>query len=166
MASMRNLATTGFRRCDRKSGSPVVALPNTRAGIALLEILVALLILSGGMVLVLRASHNVLRALQQSRESMRTGLLLRERIGRAHWMAVREPEALPAFDSGWLAGSLGDYAWRLETGVAGFQAESSPPLEASGRLMEIRVQLQRRFGEPATGAAAGWVYAGLPGTAP
>lgn len=72
------------------------------AGFTLLEILVALLILSGGLTLVLRSSHSTLGALARTSEQMRAGLLLRE--SQSAWLAGQN-------GGGVFTGSLGDYEW-------------------------------------------------------
>ncbi len=107
-----------------------------RAGFTLLEILVALLILSGGLTLVLRSSHSTLGALARTSEQMRAGLLLRE--SQALWLAGQK-------DGSIFTGSLGDYEWAA---LIDRPSAAVDMPDAAGTLSEVTFTVRRLHGTP------------------
>lgn len=77
-------AVTGSVRVLRRLRCPGLNT-RTRAAFSLLEILIALGILAGGLIAVLRSSHATLDAMTRSRGYLVAGLLLREQADRTVW---------------------------------------------------------------------------------
>ncbi len=107
----------------------------TVSGFTLLEIMVALVILSGGLVLVMRASHNVLDTLYRSSETIRAGQLLRERMDGIRGEALVNPETALRSGSGRFAPPFDEYEWSLTV--------NDLDEAQGGRFVEVTVVVRR-----------------------
>lgn len=122
------------------------------AGFTLLEIMVALVILAGGLVMVARASHHILGALGHSRETLRAGILLRERMAELRGDLLMDSQEAPRPGSGRFAAPFDDYEWSLDV--------ADVPLDTravEGRLSEITLRVRRIDGTP-VGSGAGFMF--------
>ncbi len=83
-------------------------LRTARCGFTLIEVLVAVVILSTGIVLILSAYDSSLAALRSANDSMRAHLLLKEKLDSA------ELATFCGTSAGEFADIAGDYAWRMK----------------------------------------------------
>ena len=101
-----------------------------KGGFTLIEVLLAVVVLSTGIGFVLFGLNNALDALHVSRTNMRAHLILKERIGEI------ERDGLPATTHGKCSGRNSDFAFEIET----------VPLPESydGALSEVTITVWRR----------------------
>ena len=94
------------------------SLPSTRRcrrGFTLIEVLVTVVILSIGIVLVLRAFETSLVALGQARDALRAGHLIRGKMAEAEADALEGGR--PAYGAGGrLEAPFSEYRWELRSG--------------------------------------------------
>ena len=110
-------------------------------GFTLIEVLVALVILSTGIVLVLRAFETALTASVRARDSMLATLLLRDKLSQVEASLqldrIVEPSGRESFTEGENAG------FRRMFTVASFDAHGDALLPAQGALYEVRVTVSK-----------------------
>lgn len=110
-------------------------------GFTLIEVLVALVILSTGIVLVLRAFETALAASERSRDSMIATMLVREKLNQVESTLlidrVVDSGGTEAFDEGEAAG------FRRTCAVAPAAGQGASLTPAQGALYEIRVAVAR-----------------------
>jgi len=141
----------------RLSGlSPGSALPaSADSGFTLVEILVTLVILSVGIIVVLRAFDTSLFALAESRDCMCAAMLIREKMAELE-TRLREDGALSGERSGTFDGHYGDYQWETR------QQDDTPPESgsATNRLSRITTAVWRS-GSSRKYSAATYMRTGL-----
>jgi prepilin-type N-terminal cleavage/methylation domain-containing protein len=101
----------GCRRCVAGSSRP--ARSRARGGFTLIELLVSVVILSTGIVVVLGAFQMSLSALAAARESVNSGILLRQAMADAE-LALREAGGTIGSGSGAFDEEFKDYRWRRD----------------------------------------------------
>jgi prepilin-type N-terminal cleavage/methylation domain-containing protein len=94
----------------------------SRAGFTLIEILVAVAVLSVGVVAIFTALHVCVLALEQSRYTMRAGALLQEKL---ETLSENGGEIEP--DTGQFSSPDDDFQWRVD--VSGEETDRSARLE-------------------------------------
>jgi prepilin-type N-terminal cleavage/methylation domain-containing protein len=101
-----------------------------KGGFTLIEVLLAVVVLSTGIGFVLFGLNNALDALRVSRTNMRAHLILKERIGEI------ERDGLPSTTHGKCSGRNSDFAFEIETAPL--------PESYDGSLSEVTITLWRR----------------------
>jgi prepilin-type N-terminal cleavage/methylation domain-containing protein len=114
---------------------PGNARAGARAGFTLVEVLVALVVLSTGIVLVLRAFETSLSALRVSRQSLWAAVLVRNILAETQ-TALAAGETVPAYGRGRSAsGPVEDFQWeRIMESVR-------RPGGAAGTNLQLRVEV-------------------------
>ena len=112
-------------------------------GFTLIEVLVALVILSTGLVLVLRAFETSMAALSEARDALRASLLIREQMGEAE-AAQREAggDMLSASDGRYI-GRYSDFRWEREVHPFPVLGDTGIEGEAAAELAEVTITIRK-----------------------
>jgi len=122
------------------------------AGFTLIEVLIAVVVLSVGIVLVLQAMHGALAAWDGGVERMRSAMLAQEQLEQ--WrLAARTSGAVASGERGRFESPFSDYRWQVESETVALPGAAS----GSGALHELLCTVWRE-GRERTFAAATRVY--------
>jgi len=122
--------------------SPAATASVRGAGFTLIEVLVALVVLSTGIVLILRAFETSLATLAQSRDAMWGNLLVREIIAETR-LSLRSGEDIRSTTRGQaVSGPCTDFRWERivepASGLSGIKANG-----ATNTLSQVAVRVWR-----------------------
>jgi prepilin-type N-terminal cleavage/methylation domain-containing protein len=109
----------------------------------LIETLVAVTVLSVGIVLVLQAMTHGMTALDAARESLRTAWLCRDRLASLHVEAQRMGGVAETSDQGRFARPFADYQWTLHVEPASDHATELHGAAASNVLLRVALDVGR-----------------------
>ena len=101
-------------------------------GFSLIEVLIAVVVLSVGIVLVLQSMHGALAAWDGGIERLRSAMLAQEKLEEWRRVATLEGE-IPPPDRGRFAAPYRDYRWQLESETITLPGGASDP----GVLQEL-----------------------------
>lgn len=121
-------------------------------GFSLIEVLIAVVVLSVGIVLILQSMHGALAAWDGGIERLRSAMLAQEKLEEWRLVATLEAE-IPPPDRGRFAAPYTDYRWQLESETITLPGGASDP----GVLQELRCTV-RREGRERSFALATRVY--------
>jgi len=121
-------------------------------GFTLIEVLIAVVVLSVGIVLILQALHGALSAWDGGVERMRSAMLVQEKL--EEWrLAARLTGEIPASDRGGFETPFADYRWQVESETVALPGAAPQ----AGMLHELLCTVWRE-GRDRTFAAATRVY--------
>ena len=121
-------------------------------GFTLIEVLIAVVVLSVGIVLVLQGMHGALAAWDGGVERMRSAMLVQEKLEQ--WrLSARLSGEIPASERGHFEPPFADYRWQVEVETVALPAAAPQ----SGTLYELLCTVKRE-GRERTFAAATRVY--------
>ena len=131
-----------------------------QGGFTLIEVLIAVVVLSVGIVLILQALHGALSAWDGGVERMRSAMLVQEKL--EEWrLAARLTGEIPASERGGFEPPFADYRWQVESETVALPGAAAQ----SGVLHELLCTVWRE-GRERTFAAATRVYLPEPPEAP
>ncbi|MBT3191883.1 MAG: prepilin-type N-terminal cleavage/methylation domain-containing protein [Verrucomicrobia bacterium] len=126
-------------------------LPNDRkcvqAGFSLVEVLIAVVILSTGIVAVLQGLHASLSALDGAADKTRCEMLLRSRIVEAQAVALAGDDPSGVGSRGRFDEPFADYLWRLDVAAAAQPAGNAESVTSVGNLHEVGASVWREGSE-------------------
>jgi prepilin-type N-terminal cleavage/methylation domain-containing protein len=114
-----------------------------RAAFTLIETLVAVTLLSVGVVLVLQALTHGLAALDASRDSLRAAWGCREKLAELHVRAQQPGGVTPGAGHGQSETPFSDYTWRLRVEPASETDTERRGSAASNILMRVALDVSR-----------------------
>ncbi len=135
-ASWQAVAPSAVRR--------VRAGASCRSAFTLIETLVAVTVLSVGIVLVLQAMTHGMVALDAARDSLRAAWLCREGLAALHVEAQRAGGVEEKSDRGGFARPFGDYEWRLSVEPMWREAVVAGGVTSSNALMRAALDVGRK----------------------
>lgn len=122
------------------------------SGFTLIEVLIAVVVLSVGIVLVLQAMHGALAAWDGGVERMRSAMLVQEKLEQ--WrLAARVTGEIPSSERGGFEPPFADYRWQIDSEAIALPGAAP----ASGTLHELLCTVWRE-GRERTFAVATRVY--------
>lgn len=125
---------------------------NAIGGFTLIEVLIAVVVLSVGIVLVLQGLHGALAAWDGGVERMRSAMLVQEKL--EHWrLAARVTGEIPAGERGGFEPPFTDYRWQIDSETIALPGAAPQP----GVLHELLCTVWRE-GRERTFAVATRVY--------
>jgi prepilin-type N-terminal cleavage/methylation domain-containing protein len=110
------------------------------AAFTLIEILVTLVILSTGIVVVLRAFESSVVALSESRDTLFGSMLAREKLVEIE-SSLAQGDSFPPDSNGWFEGAFEKYRWAVESRRATATTEGED--RKAARLQEVQVTIWR-----------------------
>jgi prepilin-type N-terminal cleavage/methylation domain-containing protein len=129
----------------------------SRGGFTLIEVLIAVVILSTGIVVVLQALHSSLSALDCAVEKTRSAMLLQAKMGEAQAAARSGADPSTLGTSGRFEDPFERYLWQLNSASAPLSGMGSGGSEQSGGLFDVNATVWRE-GRQRTYSAATRVY--------
>lgn len=113
----------------------------TATGFTLIELLVSIVILTTGIVVVLEAFQTSLTALQETRQSLFSDLLIRQRMSHVEEGIQSVVRRAPVSGYGSFAGEFSAYRWSQHVST---DAAAAPAAEGGGSLADVTVSVWRR----------------------
>lgn len=129
-----------------------------RSAFTLIEVLVSIVILSTGLVMVLRAFETAVVALQESRDSLWASILIREKMDEFDLELASRRGKSPSSASGFFSGRYDGFQWErdVETASDVDQATGTTATD-QGELSDVAVTVWRK-GSSRKYAARTYVY--------
>lgn len=128
-----------------KSGSNQSDRDNRRRGFTLIEVLIAVVVLSTGIVLILQGLHGALAVWDGAVDRLRGVMLARETLEEIRLEASVQ-SAVPEDNSGRFERPFDRYLWRTEVSSPAEWKSASQAAEA-GSLVEVRCTVWRELSE-------------------
>ncbi len=149
-------AVLAQRNCQGKGG-PSRSAP--AAGFTLIEVLVALVVVSVGLVAVLRTFHGSAASADEARAHLHADRLLRMQWAAFQSERAAQPDRPPRSGSGAFAPPNADYRWEREVAAADLGTVDGHELQG---LHEIQFRVWRRDRPESAHRLRVWVHAGAP----
>ena len=117
-----------------------------RSGFSLIEVLIAVVVLSTGIVVVLQGLHSSLSALDGAVDKTRAAMLLHAKLGEAQAAAFAGEDPSTLATSGSFQEPFDSYLWRLDVAAASLASGQSGGAGDSGELYEVDATVWREGG--------------------